>query len=238
MKIVFTPDWFLTPDILISVFSFLILFLFFVLSMRSYNLSKKRRAKFLGFGFLLIALAELALIFTKLILYSTAPVVSQVGQAIITYNLLSSVDIFYHIGFFFHKFLTLLGLYIIYKLPHLRKPSIDFLIIVYLIGLVSLLSESTYYFFHATALIFLVLIIRNYLSNYKKSKVKNTKILLVAFGVLALGHVALLWSRFNSMYVAGQLIQLTSYIILLTLIIKIQKNGKKTKQDRNHSRHA
>ena len=234
MKIVFTPDWFLANDILISVFSFLILFLFFVFAIRSYKLSEKRRALYLGAGFFLIALAELAIIFTKLILYSNAPAVSSIGQAIITANFVSSVDIFYHIGFFFHKFFTLLGLYIIYKLPKIRKPSIDFLIIIYLIGLVSLLSESMYYFYNLTALIFLMLIIRNYVKIYMENMAINTKILLFAFGLLAVGHCLFLLSVFNFMYVSGQIVQLVSYIILLTLMVKIQKNGKKEKQDRDY----
>jgi hypothetical protein len=46
---------------------------------------------------------------------------------------LASVDIFYYTGFFLTKFFTLLGLYIIYKIPAEKKLTTEFLLIIYLL---------------------------------------------------------------------------------------------------------
>ena len=69
VKIVFTPDWFLGKDVLIDFFSFLVLFTFFILAVKTYKLNKNRRFLYLGWGFGLIGLAQLAAVITKLVLY-------------------------------------------------------------------------------------------------------------------------------------------------------------------------
>lgn len=235
MKIVFTPDWFLNNDVLIGVVSFMVLFLFFLFATKSYMINKKKTILYLGFGFLLIALGELSTILTKLVLYYEVGIVQEIGRTVITSQIVNTVDIFYYVGFFFNRFLTLLGLYLIYMIPSNRKLSIDFFFKIYLIFIVALLSHSLYYFYYLTALILLVLIINNYYKVYKKEKIINTKILIVAFSLLAISQAIFLFSKLNYLYVTAQSIQLASYIILFILIVKILKNGKKTKQDGHHA---
>ena len=239
VKIVFTPDWFLTSDVLIEIFSFLILCLFFMLAFKSYQLSKKKSVFYLGLGFFLIALAELSTILTKIILYYDTDVTHEIGKAIITYEIVKSVDIFYYLGFFLQRFLTLLGLYVIYKIPYDKKLTLDLLLSLYLIFVAALLSNSMYYFYHLTALVLLVFISRNYYKVYRKKKIRNTRILAFAFVILALSQTIFILSKLNSLlYATAQLIQLAGYIILLILIMKIIKNGKKEKQGGDNPRHA
>jgi len=233
MKIVFTPDWFLGQDFLIEIFSFMILFLFFFFSIKSYKLSKNKKVLYLGIGFLLIAIGELSTILTKLVLYYDTTITQNIGQIVITYAVVKSVDIFYHLGFFLHKFFTLFGLYIIYR-PPLKRISGDFVLTTYFIIISALLSQSFYYVYHITALIFLFLIINNYCKIYKKSKLANTKILLIALSLLAISQIIFILSKLSQLYVIAQNIQLISYITLLVLIMRISKNGKKKEQNRDN----
>lgn len=234
MKIVLTPDWFLGTDVLIEIFSFIVLFLFFYFAVKNYKLSKNKTLLLLGGAFFLIALAELSTILTKVILYYDTILTQQVGQAIITYNVVSSVDILYYIGFFFHKLLTLLGFYIIYRIPLKKKLSGDVLIALGFIIISALFSQGFYYLFHLTALILLVLIINNYYKIYQKNKSENTKVLVIAFGMLALSQVMFLLASVGAIYALAQVIQLVSYITLLVLIIRILKHGKKKKSNRHN----
>jgi len=238
MKIVFTPDWFLGNDLLINIISFLVLFLFFIFTCKCYSLDKKRSTFYLGVGFLLIALGELSTILTKIVLYYDSNITQEIGKAVINYQIVQSVDIFYDLGFFLNKFLTLTGLYVIFKLPSSKKLSIDFFLTTYLIFIVILLSQNFQYIYHLTALIILVLIVNNYYKIYKKDKLVNTLILISAFALLALSRVLFMVSKLNYFYVGAQSIQLVSYITLLILIISIMKNGKKKKQNRYNTRHA
>ena len=234
MKIVFTPDWFLTNDVLIEIFSFGILFIFFLLALKSYRMGNKTSVFYLGIGFLLIAVAEFASILTKFVLYYDTDFTQEIGRVIVTSNIVNSIDIFYHIGFFFNRFLTLLGLYTIYKIPSEKKMSKDLFLTIYLIFVAALLSYSLYYIYHLTSLILLIFIVRNYYTVYLKEKLRSTGILIIAFSLLALGQVIFLLSKLEAVYVTAQTIQLISYIMLLVLIMRILQNGKKKKQTGNN----
>lgn len=232
MKIVLTPDWFLGFDVLIELFSFIVLVVFSVLAIQSYRLDKKKKnLLYLGLGFGLVALAQLATILTKTVLYTNINVIEQIGQIIITSHLVRSVDIFYYIGFFFYRFLTLAGLYMIYRLPYHKSSVQDYILVAYFILLSAIISEEVTFLFHLTALIILMLVLTNYYNIYQETKFPNTRILLIAFGILAFSQFVFIFSEGGILEVTGDIVELVSYIILLTLGIKIKEHGKKKKPD-------
>lgn len=226
MKIVFTPDWFLGTDLLIEIFSFAVLLTFFILCVKSYKLTKNKSTFYLGAGFLAIALAEIFTILTKMVLFYDTTFTQQIGQLVVTYQVVKSVDTFYYIGFFLYKLFTLLGLYIIYKIPSKKGTKEDYIIGICFILISAAFSQVFYHVFHLTVLVLLGLIIYNYSKVYKKTKLKNTKMLLIAFWILGISHLLLCLSKLQGIYVFGQALQLVSYITLLILIIRIRKHGK------------
>ena len=227
---VFAPNWFFSTDILIEVFSFFILILFFVFSYKNYNLRKNKKALYLGVAFLLIALGEILSVLSKFALYYDFTFSYNIGKMIITYTMTYSTQTLYKISFFFHRLLTLAGLFIIYRIPLKKEVNFsDAMLVTYFIILSSLFGVSIYYLFHITVLIFLILIINNYYKIYVKNKSENTKLLINAFGVLALGHIVFILSSIKIIYVLAQIIQLVSYLMLLFLILRILKHGKKKK---------
>ncbi|MBU2503544.1 MAG: hypothetical protein KJ879_00620 [Nanoarchaeota archaeon] len=227
VKIVPTPDWFLGKDILVEIFSFIVLIIFCVLAVRAYKLRKNKGLFYLGVGFGMIALAQLASVLTKTILYYDTAPVQALGKAIISSKILNSVDIFYYTGFFFQRFLTLLGLFTIYRLPQKKVIGGDYLLIAYFVLLSALLSQKLFYLFHITAFILLTLIVVNYSMIYRRNRFGNTRILIVAFSVLAVGQLVYLLSRVGVFFAIGSLAELLSYTLLLVLMIRILKNGEK-----------
>lgn len=238
MKIVLTPQWFLGKDVIIDIISFLVLIAFFILCYKNYRLDKKKNVMVLGFGFLLIALAQLSAIFTKLILYDFFSFSQEVGQMIITYNVVKSVDIFYYIGFFFHKLLTLAGLYIIYRLPRKKLSLGDYFLTIYILIISALLGVKYEMIFHVTSLIILFLITGNYYEIYKKNKNRNTIILFIAFGILTLAHAIYIAPSAPNLYVSANLLELVSYLMLVFLMIRIFYHGKEKKQNEYSVRYA
>jgi hypothetical protein len=238
MKIVLTPDWFLGFDVLIELFSFIVLVMFLVLSLKNYRMNKnKKNFLYIGIGFGLIALAQLATILTKTVLYYDFNLIQQVGQAIVTSNFVSSVDIFYYIGFFFYRFLTLVGFYIIYRLHNKRTYLGESLLFGYFILISALLSTEIYYLFHLTCIGILLLIVRNYYGIYKENHFLNTKILLIAFSILSLSQILFIFPN-GTLQATANIVELISYTIFLFLAIKIGKNGKKKKSDGDNIRYA
>jgi hypothetical protein len=238
VKFINIPNWFLGKDVLIESFSFIVLFLFSFLAIKNYKVNKNRRLFYLGIGFGLIALAQLAAIITKLVLYYDIGPSQAIGQAIVASQILSSVDIFYFAGFFFQRFLTLTGIYLIYRLPRTNKSILDSVLIIYFILISAFVTNNVANVFHLTAFLLLFMIVINYYNIYKKNKFFNTQILMVAFGILALSQLLFIFSGIGIVRVAGNLVELISYTILLGLIIRIQKYGKETKPDGHNSGHV
>ena len=238
VRIVLTPEWFIGKDILIELFSFLVLIAFVILAYRYYKISGRRKIFYLGTGFGLVALAQLATILTKIPLYYNFGPVTQVGEAIVTNNLASSVDFFYYTGFFFHRFLTLLGFYMIYRLPRPRRSVGDYMAVLYFILISSLLSRDIFYIYHLTALFILILIVEKYSWVYKENKLFNTRVLMVSFGVLALSQLIFVLSDIDVLFAVANTIELVSYSIFLALIIRIWKHGKKKKPYGDNIRYA
>ena len=225
VKIVFTPDWFLGKDILVGFFSFIVLVILSVLAVKGYKLKKNKSLLSLGTGFGLIALAQLASIFTKLVLYYESAPVRAIGRAIITSQIVSSIDIFYYAGFFCYSFLTLMGLFTIYKIPQKKIYAGDYVIIAYFAVLSSLLSGKFFYLFHITAFLLLVLVISNYLKIYRENKFMNTRILIISFSILAFSQLVYILSKIGVFFALSNIMELISYTILLFLIIRIIKHG-------------
>ena len=239
VKIVLTPEWFLGSDVLIEAFSLIVLLTFMILAFRYYRMNKNKNVLYLGTGFGVIFLAEIATLLTKLVLFYDIGPSRAIGAALISSQLVGSVDIFYYLGFFFYRLLTLLGLYIIYRLPQEKKNSIgDYVLMIYFIVVSALLGDELYYLFHITTLVLLVLIVESYYNVYKKNRFFNTKILITAFSLLALSQLIFVLSSINFMYVLGDVIELISYSIFLALIIRIWTHGKEKKPYEHNIRHA
>lgn len=230
MNIVLTPTWFTLADILIELFSFIILSVFFWFSVKNYKINKNKKSLHLGWAFLLIAIAEISTILTKFVIFYDTSFTQRVGQMIVTYNVVKTVNEVYEAGFFIHKLLTLLGLYVLYRAPEKKQITKDFFLTSFFIIISALFGQLNYYIFHITALILLILIINNYSKVYEKNKNKNTKTLLNAFTSLAISQVIFILSNIGILYAIAQIIQLISYLMLLFLITKILKYGNtKTK---------
>ena len=221
------PSWFLAPDVVINVFSFLILLTFFILCIKSYKLNKNKGIFYLGVGFASIALGQLAITMTKFVLYYHTTVAGAIGNAIIKYNIVGSVNVVYNLSIFLNGLFTLIGLYVIYRLPQKEKSIKDLLLILYFVLLSIFISSDIYYIFHISALMLFLLISYSYYTIYKKNKFSNTLILSVSFCVLAVSQLLFTISQANVITVIADLLELGSYITLLVLIVRILKHGEK-----------
>lgn len=231
MKVVIPPQGFLSMDILIEGISLITVLIFSILCIKNYKLNKDKKFLYLGGGFGLIALAQLIITITKSVLYYNASFIGMGGEIVIPYNLFDFVSVFSIIGFFGYRVLTLLGLYVVYKLPK-KVFERDSLLVLYLIVIVTIFSRDISHLFHITAFAILLLIIIKYYNVYNKNESKGTLILILAFTGMALSNAIFIFARLMSLiYVTASIIELISYITLLVLIIRIVKYDKKKKQN-------
>ncbi len=227
MKVIIPPQGFINIDILIEGISLITVLIFSILCIKNYRLNKDKKFLYLGGGFGLITLAQLIITITKAVLYYNASFIGVGGEIVIPYNLFDFVSVFSFIGFFAYRVLTLLGLYVVYKLPK-KVFERDSLLVLYLIVIVTIFSRDISHLFHITALVILLLIAKKYYDVYNKNESKGTLILLLAFSGMILSNAIFIFARLMSLiYVTASIIELISYITLLVLIIRIVEYGKK-----------
>ena len=164
-------DWFNIPSIIIDLFSFLVLFLISMTSLRYYKINKDKKYFYLGGSFLLICSSFLFKLFTNLTVYYNGLVETSAQTAVITtLEAIRSYNVFSSITFALFTFLNLMGLYMLYSIYQQKQSGYSIILISYFILISTYVSNSNYYIFHLTSLIFLTAITSLYLTKYKSNK--------------------------------------------------------------------
>ena len=154
-----TLDWFQFPSLIIDLFSFIVLLMISIVSIKYYKLNKNKKSLYLSVSFLFIALSFMfklltnaSLFYDKLINPTNTQIIVQTLQTIRTYNIFSNLT------FTVFAFLNLIGLYLLYKLYQGKQTYSNVLLMGYFILISTYFSNSNYYIFHLTSFIFLVAI--------------------------------------------------------------------------------
>ena len=228
----FSPEWFYLPSTIIDFFSFIVILSISIISLKYYRLNKlNKKYYYLAFSFFLICLSFLFKIITNLTVYydqigpsSKPEIIKTVADTIISYN------IFSYLTFAAFALLNLLGLYYLYSIYQKEQSKSSIFLIGYFILITTYFSYLNYYIFHITALILLSLITTLYLKKYDINKYKNTKLLAYSFGTIALSQILFIFTTIGRLfYVVGEIVQLGGYALLLLVLRRAIKHGKKKK---------
>lgn len=224
----FVPKWFNGYSFVIfEIFSVIALFLISAYSYKCYKFSKNCNNKNLALAFLLIGVSFIAKILTNVIVHYEVIKNIDMGFFNIRVESMQTSNIFFIIGFFFYRLLFLFGLYILYLTISKSQDNIFFLI--YFIMITTIFSNSAYYIFHLTALVFAASIAFIYYKNYKNSHKKPVLLLFWSYLLISVANGFFVFSAGNSnIYVVSEIIQLIGFILLLYAFIRtIKKNVKK-----------
>jgi hypothetical protein len=220
-------DWFNIPSIVIDLFSFLVLFLISMTSLKYYKLNKNKKYLYLGGAFLLICSSFLFKLFTNLTVYYKGLVETSARTAVIvTLEAIRSYNIFSDLTFTLFTFLNLMGLYMLYSIYQQKQSRSSIVLISYFILISTYISNSNYYIFHLTSLIFLTAITSLYFSKHKSNGYINTKVLAYSFGVIAISQLLFMFTSISPLfYMMGEIIQLGGYALLFLIFRRVTKNG-------------
>lgn len=230
-SLIHCPRWFCGFDVLIDVFSLIVLLMIGYFSLKNYKLSgNNKNHLWIGGSFFTLALGFLLKVLTNFTLYYKVLVTKQIGLLTLTYEKFVPSNILVFIGFNGYKILTLIGLYMLFMLYQKEKSMPDTIITTYLLFASIYFVQETY-LFNITCALLLILITYEHHSNCKKQKTCSTvNMLTTSFGILALSHVLQVFLMYGtSLYVIAEAVQLVGYSLLLYTFIKVLQNAKKAR---------
>lgn len=241
-EFIFSPQWFFTADILIDVFSFIVLTLVSFYSYRFYRLDPERRQKlplYLGLSFALIGISFFVTVGTHVVMYfwhllsfhsatGSAGIVTTLAAKTVGGTRLSYWV--FAVGIAASRFIHLTGLYMLYCIYQKRLVRSDVLLVLTTFFLLTYFSHNAYFAFHVVSLVLLGLIGHIYNRKYIENRKTTTLYLMLGFMALALSQFVFIFKTLGPMlYVTAQLVQLLGYGSILTSMLMVFYNGKKKK---------
>ena len=226
VQVVFSPKWFWGKDIFIDAIALLVLLSIAIFATRYYRIKKSRNYLYLALSFYLIALSFFSKILINFTIYYQVLHTQIVGSIEYTQVILKSSEILAASGLFLYRLFTLLGFFVLYSIYE-KQSKANVILMIYFIVISIFFSKEEYYVFYLTSFILLGVISNRYYQNYRKNKKKTSGMLAASFSVIALSQLFFMFVNFTKhFYVAGEVIQLIGYIILLVAFVTVLKHGR------------
>lgn len=223
-RLFLTPEWFHGWDIVFNTVGIIAAFLIAAYSWRIYRFHKENKYAYLSLAFLLIVLSltfgALAngVLYFKPIRDTAADVLGPVVGQHLQFSHL------YYRAIFFLQMASMLGawllVFFISQKPRDRLKKYyevsQIALFIYLILLISVVSNFEYFVFYLTSSVLLGLIVLNYYKNYLNNNNKNTYLVMLSFLFILAGNISLIFVfLFNGVYVLGQALMLIGFLLLL-----------------------
>ncbi len=224
-RLFLTPEWFARLDIAFSVIGIVVALLVAGYSFRMYRINKENKYAYFSFAFILVSFSFFSQIMTNSILNFT-PVRDVAADVLrpLAGERLSLSSIFYRLGFFAQMVSMLAAWLLIFFISQKPRQRLrkyyevsQIALFIYLVLLVSVVSNFKYFVFYLTSAVLLGLITLNYYKNYLNTN-KNARAfnVMLSFLFILAGNVALVFVFLSQMlYVIGEGLILIGFLQLL-----------------------
>ncbi len=225
-RLFFTPSWFNGWDIVFDAVGFIIALLIAAYSWRMYRVNGDNKFAYFSFALLLVGLSFLAKIVTSGILYYTPvrDVAADVLRPVAGQRLKLS-ELYYRAGFFLQMVTMLGGWLLIFFISQKSRARLrrfhevtQIALFLYLIVLISVVSNFEYFVFYLTSAVLLGLIVLNYYKNYlNTNKNSNAYKVMLSFLFILIGNFFFIFVFLaQGFYVIGELFLLLGFLLLLS----------------------
>ena len=230
-RLFFTPGWFNGWDIVFDAVGLLITLLIAAYSWRMYRVNGDNKFAYFSFAFLLVGLSFLAKIVTSGILYYT-PVRDVAADVLrpVAGQRLELSQLFYRAGFFLQMVTMLGGWLLIFFISQKSRARLrkfhevtQIALFLYLVLLISVVSNFKYFVFYLTSGVLLGLIVLNYYKNYlNTNRNANAYKVMLSFLFILVGNFFFIFVFLaQSFYVIGELFLLLGFLLLLSTYRKV-----------------
>lgn len=232
-RLFFTPEWFNGWDIVVDLVALVIALLIAGYSWRIYKINQENKFAYFSFAFALVSLGLFFKTFTSSILYFTpvrdmaADVLRPVAGARL------SLSYIYYRGAFFIQMVSMLGAWLLIffisqkSRARLRKyyEVSQIALFIYLVLLISIVSNFKYFVFYLTSTVILGLVVLNYYKNYLNTDGNRRALhVMLAFLFILAGNMALVFVFLVPVfYVIGEMLMLLGFLLLLYTYAKVRR---------------
>jgi len=230
LQLHFTPEWFNGWDLVLDTIGLVIALLIAAFSWRIYTMHKENRYAYFALAFVCIAIGFGFKLLTNGIYYFEP--IRDVAAGVlkpVAGPRLAFADLFYRAGFFLEMAPWLGGLLLLFFISQKPRERLhkyyeltQIGLFVYLILLISVVSNFTFFVFYLTSTVLLSLIVLNYYKNYLNNGNKNTLRVMWAFMLMLCAHVlfvfVFLWS---GLYFFGEVLLLAGFLVLLLTYTRV-----------------
>lgn len=204
-------------------------------SRRVYKLVNEKNYQRFSFAFLSIAIAFIVKIIANLtIVYETR--IEHVNFVVFVTHELQEMQIINLLGFTFYKIFLLIGFLILFLITTKTDKKEDIILFAYFAAISVLFSLYFNFIFHLTIIIILISLTTHFYNNYKKTKLRSSYKVYIAFLFILTSHVIdLFYGIHPFIYLLGEIFVFVGFLTLLINHTKI-KNGKEKNKVRGNKR--
>ncbi|HIJ10456.1 TPA: hypothetical protein HA278_00235 [Candidatus Woesearchaeota archaeon] len=223
--------WFQGWDLVFDFVGLIVALLIAGYSWRLYKVNGQNKFAYFAFAFVLIAIGLLSKVFTDSVIYFK-PIrdVTAVVLAPVAGKGLSLSQLYYRSGFFI-QMVSMLGAWLLIffisqksrqRLRRFHEIS-QIGLFVYLVLLVSVVSNFNAAVFYLTSSVLLGIIVLNYYKNYlNTNRNKNAFNVMVAFMFILVGNLFLVFVFLQeALYVVGEFFMLVGFLLILQTYHKV-----------------
>lgn len=223
-QLFYTPSWFQGFDLVFDAISIVVALLVAGYSWKVYKLTSENKYGYFSFAFLLITIGLIAKVATYGILYfkplrDVAAVV--VGPAA---GFELSLSYLWYRGAFFFQMASMLSAWLLLFFVSQKTRSrlkkfyeiSQIALFLYLIMLVSFVSNFKYFVFYLTSAVMLGMTSLHYYKNYLNTEKKSAFLVMSSFLLLTFSQIfSVFVFVFESFYVLGELLLLMGFLLIL-----------------------
>lgn len=207
-----SPAWFFGIDSAFELLSAFIAIFIGYYALKVLRATKREGYLFLSNAFFAVAFSLIARSLTRLAL---------------SYNLLQADSPLQYSGYLIYALFMLTGFALLVKLTLDMKRGTT-LLFAFVLSIIPLSLYVGYVFFYLGCMILLSYSVRYFFGNYRRSKSKHALLVFLSFLLIFVSQIFFALIEFaNIFYVAGHVVRLAGFLILLYNTFLISRAGKK-----------
>ncbi|MFH1682989.1 MAG: hypothetical protein ABIA37_04285 [Candidatus Woesearchaeota archaeon] len=227
-----TPEWFNGWDLVFDSISLIIALLIAGYSWKIHQMSSENKYAYFSLAFVLISLGFALKLFTYGILYfgNIREAVAGVLRPIAGQGL-EYADLFYRAGFFLQMVFMLGGWLLIFFVSQKSRERLNkfyevsqIVLFIYLILLISVISNFKYAIFYLTSMVILGMVVLNYYKNYLNTENSNAYLVMNSFLLILISQFCFVFVfLWENLYIFGEVFLLIGFLTLLYTYRRVTK---------------